>query len=588
LQDPKKFGLPITPDRDQRLGEQKHPTLIQGIVPACACALQRFRAACCVPPRSGRFQSSGNYERNIGVITRQEILNEMGRDTRPWDVLIIGGGATGLGTAVEAASRGYRTLLVERFDFAKGTSSRSTKLVHGGVRYLEQLNITLVSDALRERGHMLRNAPHLVHDQQFVVPAYSYASLPYYGFGLKVYEWLSGKLSLGGSEMLSARTTLERLPGIRREGLRGGILYHDGQFDDSRYAIALLRTLQGLGGTAINYVEAVGLLENSGKVAGIKARDAESGEEFDLPAKCVVNACGVFVEGTLSMDRQKHNQLLSVSQGTHFVLPKSLLPGDTALMIPKTADGRVLFAIPWHGATIVGTTDESVGGATVEPRAMNSEKNFLLEHIGRYFGSRPRAEEILSVWSGLRPLVKKGNAKTSKLSRDHTILVSPTGLITVTGGKWTTYRRMGFDTVNRACEVANLPKAPSRTLELKLHGWTTENAGDSSWENVYGSDLPLLRSLSAEKPELDALLHPRLPFSMREVVWAARYEMARTVEDVLARRTRALFLDARAAIEAAPMVTALLAAELQKDGQWQKRQLADFRAVASGYIYEEC
>jgi glycerol-3-phosphate dehydrogenase len=521
------------------------------------------------------------------VITRQGILNDLGSSAQPWDVLVIGGGATGLGTAVEAASRGYRTLLVERFDFAKGTSSRSTKLVHGGVRYLEQLNITLVSDALRERGHMLRNAPHLVHDQQFVVPAYSYSSLPYYGFGLKVYEWLSGKLSLGHSEILSARSTIEKLPGIRRERLRGGILYHDGQFDDSRYAIALLRTLQDLGGTAINYVEAVGLLENVGKVCGIKARDAETGAEFDVQAKAVINACGVFVESTLSMDHQKHDQLVAVSQGTHFVLPQSFLPGKTALMIPKTADGRVLFAIPWHGATIVGTTDESVERATVEPRAMNSEKSFLLEHIQRYFGHLPRPEEILSVWSGLRPLVKKGHAKTSKLSRDHTILVSPTGLITVTGGKWTTYRRMGFDTINRACEVAGLPKAFSRTLDLKLHGWTMDSSGnESGWENVYGSDLPALRALSAQNPELDAMMHPMLPFRMREVVWAARYEMARTVEDVLARRTRALFLNARAAMEAAPAVATLLASELKQDENWRQKQLAGFMAVAKGYICE--
>jgi glycerol-3-phosphate dehydrogenase len=521
------------------------------------------------------------------VITRQEILNQLGSNAKPWDVLVIGGGATGLGAAVEAASRGYRTLLVERFDFSKGTSSRSTKLVHGGVRYLEQLNITLVSDALRERGHMLRNAPHLVHDQQFVVPAYSYASLPYYGFGLKVYEWLSGKLSLGRSEMLSARSTAEKLPGIRREGLRGGILYHDGQFDDSRYAIALLRTLQDLGGTAINYVEAVGMLENGGKICGIKARDAETGAEFDLPAKSVINACGVFVEGTLSMDNKKHDQLLAVSQGTHFVLPQSFLPGNTALMIPKTADGRVLFAIPWHGATIVGTTDELVNGATAEPRAMDSEKNFLLDHIQRYFGQSPQPDEILSVWSGLRPLVKKGHAKTSKLSRDHTILVSSAGLITVTGGKWTTYRRMGFDTINRACDVAGLPKAPSRTLDLKLHGWTMDRTTDEAgWENVYGSDLAAVRALSTDNPELAALLHPRLPFRMREVVWAARYEMARTVEDVLARRTRALFLDARAAMEAAPAVATLLAKELKLDKSWREKQLVEFLGIAKGYICE--
>jgi glycerol-3-phosphate dehydrogenase len=503
-------------------------------------------------------------------------------------VLVIGGGATGLGAAVEAASRGYRTLLVERSDFAKGTSSRSTKLVHGGVRYLEQMNLTLVTDALRERGHMLRNAPHLVHDQQFVVPAYSFTSLPYYGFGLKVYELLSGKLSFGRSEILSAKSTLERLPGLTGEGLRGGILYHDGQFDDARYAISLVRTLQNLGGVAINYVEAVGLTQEGGKTVGIQARDCEEGAVFEVRAKVVINACGVFAEDTLSLEHHGRESLLAVSQGTHFVLPHSFLAGSTALMIPKTADGRVLFAIPWHGSTIVGTTDVAVDRASTEPRPLAVEKRFILDHIERYFGQRPAADQVMSIWSGLRPLVKKAGVKTSQLSRDHTILVSPTGVITVTGGKWTTYRRMGFDTINRASEVASLPKAPSRTLELKIHGWTTEPfAGASAWEQVYGSDLPGLQALSASDAALDAPLHPRLPFKAREVVWAARNEMARTVEDILARRTRALFLDALAAMEAAPAVARLLAKELNRGELWIAKNTADFIDVAQGYVYRE-
>ena len=519
---------------------------------------------------------------------REEILRQLGRQTEPWDVLVIGGGASGLGAAVEAASRGYRTLLVERFDFAKGTSSRSTKLAHGGVRYLEQLNLTLVVDALRERGHMLRNAPHLVHDLSFVVPAYSYLSLPYYGFGLKVYERLSGSLSLGPSQFLSAKITLEKLPGLQQDGLRGGILYHDGQFDDARYAIALLRTFQDLGGTAINYVEAIGVLRRGGKAIGIQAQDREDGAAFDLQAKVLINACGVSAEDIRAMDGAQRGSLLALSQGTHLVLPHSFLAGDTALMIPKTADGRVLFAIPWHGAIIVGTTDEPVKRASAEPRALRSEKRFLLDHITRYFGRTPDATEILSVWSGLRPLVRKGGGKTSQLSRDHTILVSPSGLVTVTGGKWTTYRRMGQDAVDRACEVALLPKRPSRTLELKLHGWVEDSAAAvPEWERVYGSDLPILQALSREDAALDAPLHPRLPFRLREVVWAARHEMARTVEDVLARRTRALFLDARAAIEAAPVVASLLARELHRSEEWMQKDLASFTELAQGYIYQE-
>ncbi len=517
---------------------------------------------------------------------RSEILHALGQEAGPWDVLIIGGGATGLGSAVEAASRGYRTLLVERFDFAKGTSSRSTKLVHGGVRYLEQMNITLVLDALRERGHMLRNAPHLVHDLSFVVPAFSYFSLPYYGFGLKMYERLSGKFSFGASKLLSRERTLAMLPGVAADGLRGGILYHDGQFDDARYVVSLLRTFQDLGGTAINYVEAVGLLQEGGKTVGIRARDCEGDQPFDLHAKVVINASGVFTEEILAMDGMARGSLLAVSQGSHFVLPHTFLPGGAAMMIPKTADGRVLFAIPWHGVTLVGTTDEAVLRTSTEPRSLASERKFLFEHITRYFGRRPQPEEILSVWSGLRPLVREGDGKTSKLSRDHKVLVSKSGLVTVTGGKWTTYRRMGQDAVDHAVGVAGLAKTPSRTMELKLHGWTDQPAAVES-DRVYGSDLPLLQKLSDDDPALGALLHPRLPYRLREVVWAVRHEMARTVEDVLARRTRALFIDAQAAMEAAPSVAILLAKELNRDDAWREKDLVQFLDVAQGYLYRE-
>jgi glycerol-3-phosphate dehydrogenase len=515
---------------------------------------------------------------------RAEILRRLG-EAAVWDVLVIGGGATGLGAAVEAASRGYRTVLIERTDFAKGTSSRSTKLVHGGVRYLEQMNITLVMDALRERGLMLANAPHLVHDLSFVVPIFGLLDLPYYGFGLKVYELLSGKLSLGPSHMLSQKETLAMLPGVRREGLRGGVLYHDGQFDDARYAVSLMRTLEELGGVAINYVEATGLIERNGKLVGVHVRDVESDTRFDLQAKVVVNATGVFTEQVLAMDGDRET-LLAVSQGTHFVLPESFLASTHAMMIPKTSDGRVLFAIPWHGATVVGTTDEAVERSSTEPRAMASERSFLIEHIGKYMGRRPRAEEILSVWSGLRPLVRKGGGATSKLSRDHTILVRPSGLVTVTGGKWTTYRRMGEDTINRAAEVGGLRKEPSRTASLRLHGWTREVVATES-ERVYGSDLPLLQELSVKDPALDVPIHPELPYRMREVVWAARHEMARTVEDVLARRTRALFLNARAALEASSAVADVLTRELGRSETWKLRDLEAFSSVAHGYIYEE-
>jgi len=519
---------------------------------------------------------------------RESKLAQLRFSSRVWDVLVIGGGATGLGAAVEAASRGYKTVLVERLDFAKGTSSRSTKLVHGGVRYLEQMNVRLVLDALQERGRMLSNAPHLCHDLGFVVPAYSLALLPYYGIGLKLYDWLSGRLSLGSSQLLSATATRQKLPGVVEKDLRGGILYHDGQFDDARYAMALVRTLSDLGGVALNYMEAIGFMEENKRVAGVYATDRETGERFRIQAKAVINATGVFAEETLRLQGSADQTLLSVSQGTHMVLPASYLPGDHALMVPKTADGRVLFAIPWHGHTLVGTTDVEAELPVVEPRPMQDEKKFLLDHIERYLGRRPAPDEILSIWSGLRPLVRQGSQATSKLSRDHTILVAPSGLITVTGGKWTTYRRMGEDAIDRAMHVAGLAHTTSTTATMKLHGAEPMTAQPANaWERVYGSDLAAVQALGAERPELDELLHPRLPFRMREVVWAARMEQARTTEDVLARRTRALFLDARAALEAAPAVSALLARELGRDAAWEERDLESFKTLAKGYLYEQ-
>ena len=522
-------------------------------------------------------------------LSREETLHQISASDYNCDVLVIGGGATGLGAAVESASRGYRTLLIERDDFAKGTSSRSTKLVHGGVRYLEQFNIALVLEALRERGYMLRNAPHLVHKLSFVVPAYSYGSLPYYGLGLKLYERLSGPLSLGKSEMLSAKATQDILPTISPSGLKGGILYWDGQFDDARYAIALMRTLQDLGGFALNYMGAQRLIQKKGRIAGVVAKDYDSGEESEIKAKVVINATGVFTDDIRHMDDASTSPILTVSQGTHFVLSSGFLPGKNALMIPRTADGRVLFAIPWHCRVVVGTTDEPVAKISTEPRSLELERNFLSEHIRHYIGKQLRAEDVLSMWSGLRPLVKRaGGGKTSALSRDHTIFISASGLVTVTGGKWTTYRKMGEDTINLAAQTAGLAAAPSRTSHLKLHGWTEHRDPAASESDLqYGSDLPAIEAYAAEDARWNTLLHPRLPYRYREVLWAVRSEMARTVEDALARRTRALFLDARAAIEAAPAVAQLMARELQRDESWAAQSLTQFQQIADGYIYRD-
>jgi glycerol-3-phosphate dehydrogenase len=503
-----------------------------------------------------------------------------------WDCLVIGGGATGLGTAVEAASRGLRTLLVEKTDFAKGTSSRATKLAHGGVRYLEQGNISLVREALRERGLMLKNAPHLAHPLKFVIPAYRLWEIPFYGIGLGIYDLLSGKLSLGRSKPLSASETIRQLPTVEQNHLRGGVSYFDGQFDDARLATTLAHTLADLGGQVANYVELIQLAKKNDKITGAILRDRESGIELEVSARVVVNATGVFVDSVRKMDEPGSAKMLAVSQGAHLVLAKDFLPGTTALMVPKTSDGRVLFGIPWHDRLILGTTDGEVPEAVEEPRIQDHEISFILSEASRYLAKDPTESDVLSCYAGLRPLVKAGHASsTAGLSREHTLVVSPSGLVTITGGKWTTYRRMGEDCVNRVTQIGGFSPAPSRTATLPLHGSSTgaETFSPPAHLAVYGSDRSKVEELAASAAGLGDLIHVRLPYLQAEVVWAAREEMARTVEDVLGRRTRALLLDSAAATEAAAKVAEILARELHRDTSWQKQQIEAFRSLAKVY-----
>lgn len=505
-------------------------------------------------------------------------------DRTPWDIIVIGGGATGLGAAVDAAGRGYRTLLLEQHDFAKGTSSRSTKLIHGGVRYLQQGNVSLVLEALRERGLLIRNAPHLVHNLSFVVPLYDWWEGPFYGIGLKLYDMLAGKLGLGPSQLLSREETLARIPTVEPAGLKGGVVYHDGQFDDARLAVALARTLDDLGGTPLNYVRVTGLVKEHGLVTGITALNEESGEEFELPARVVVNATGVFTDDMRRLDEPDCDPLIVPSQGVHLVLDRSFLPGDSAIMVPHTDDGRVLFAVPWHNRVIVGTTDTPVGSTPLEPRPLPEEIEFLLAHAARYLTRDPAPDDVLSVFAGLRPLVQSGKGgTTASLSRDHTLLISNSGLVTITGGKWTTYRHMGEETVTAAAAVAGLAERPPVTQELRVHGWS-EDRKKGMAGGEYGSDAVEVERLVAENPAWGTRLHPRLPYRGVDVIWGVRREYARTVEDVLARRTRALFLDARASMEMAPAVAQLMAAELGRDSVWEKAQVDTYRLLAAGYL----
>jgi len=520
------------------------------------------------------------------AVNRADLWRKAG-EAGEWDFVIVGGGATGLGTAVEAASRGYRTLLLEAHDFAKGTSSRSTKLVHGGVRYLKQGNVKLVLEALRERGRMLRNAPHLAHRQTFIVPAYSYLDLPFYGAGLTLYDVLAGREGLGRSRLLSRQRAIDALPGVVTDGLRGGILYYDGQFDDARFAIALLRTFLDLGGVALNYAPVTGLLKTNGIVRGVLTRDEESGEQAAITAKIVVNATGIFSDSLRRMDDPETQPMLTVSQGTHFVLPRHFLPGDAALMIPKTSDGRVLFAIPWHDRVVVGTTDNPVPSPAYEPQALKDERAFLATNIRRFLGKQPQAGDVLSMWSGQRPLVQQADkGTTAAISRDHTVVFSRSKLVTVTGGKWTTYRKMAQDVIEKSEPLAGLPKGRSVTADLNLHGWSIDHTAADEWQKTYGSDLVELNRMAENEEELSQRLHPRLPFRKVEIVWAARYEMARSIEDVLARRTRALFLDAAASLEAAPEAARLLARTLGRDEQWQEQQVSAFRRVSQNYLWD--
>lgn len=520
-------------------------------------------------------------------LRREDVLREIS-STKEWDVVIIGGGATGLGAAVDASSRGYKTLLLEAHDFAKGTSSRSTKLVHGGVRYLQQGNVKLVLEALRERGRLLRNAPHLVHRLPFVIPAYERWEIPFYGIGLTVYDLLAGRESMGRSRIVSAAAVVNALPTVRREGLKGGIVYYDGQFDDARLAITLLRTFDDLGGTALNYSPVTALLKTEDNVRGVKASDLETGTVIEVAARAVINATGIFADRVRQMDEPGASPVVTASQGTHFVLDRQFLPSDSAMMIPRTSDRRVLFAIPWHAAVVVGTTDDPVPQPELEPQAMGDERAFLIQHVERFLGRRPETGEVLSVWSGQRPLVRQqGEASTAAISRDHTVLISSSQLITIIGGKWTTYRKMGEDVVNQAAQIAKLKPAASRTVNLRLHGATDGIESRNEWERVYGADLPLLDKIATPDSELDKPLHPLLPFRRAEVVWAARNEMARRLEDVLARRTRALFLNARASMEAAPLAAHLLAQELGRDVEWERQQIAEYEQLAEQYIWKQ-
>lgn len=518
-------------------------------------------------------------------MNRDALLQRVLEHRAPWDIAVVGGGATGIGIAVDAASRGYQVALLEQSDFGKGTSSRSTKLVHGGVRYLQQGNISLVMEALKERGLLLQNAPHLVHDLQFIVPNYLWWEAPFYGVGLKVYDMLAGKYGFGPSQVLSREEVLERIPTLEQEGLRGGVKYHDGQFDDSRLLINLAQTAVEQGACLLNYSKVTGVIKDEeGMAAGLEFRDEETGQDYSLEARCVVNATGPFCDELRRRDDPDATPLIAPSQGVHIVLPREFLPRDTAIMVPHTRDGRVMFAIPWHGHVVVGTTDTPIMTVSLEPKPLDQEVDFIIDTASDYLARRPSRSDILSVFTGIRPLVKAGGASsTAALSRDHTIQISRSGLLTITGGKWTTYRKMAEDCVEHAIVLARLTERPCITKDLRIHGFCRQ-ANPSGDFSIYGSDAAGLNELTIEHPELASPLSEALPIRGAQIVWAIRHEMARTLDDVLTRRTRALYLNAKAALAIAPKVAHLMASELKRDESWERAQLAGFNEISMNFI----
>lgn len=489
-----------------------------------------------------------------------EVLTTRSQEEYVWDVIVIGGGATGLGSAVDAASRGLKVLLLEGHDFAKGTSSRATKLAHGGVRYLAQGNFSLVREALEERGRMLLNAPNLVKPLAFVIPVRNVFQKLFYWFGLKMYDMLAGKLGVGPTTMMKKNEVLRTVPTISQHKLGGGVRYFDAQFDDARLAIALMKTLHKLGGMAVNYLPVTGFVKQGDKVAGVKARDFFSGSEFSFKAKAVINATGVWVDEIRKMDSAETKPMLSPSQGVHVVVDQHFYPSKEALLVPKTSDGRVLFVVPWLGKTLIGTTDTPRKDSPWEPDALPEEVDFILQTAGQYLANAPTRADVRSVFVGLRPLVSAGDEKqsTKSISREHTVITSSSGLVTITGGKWTTYRSMAEEVIDLVCEQQGWANKPTRTRHLRLE-----------------DDLPMKKPGSA--------LHENLDINQAEIAQAVLEEMAVTIEDVLARRSRALFLDSAAALDCMNEVRFVLQNELRYTDEELDRQEADFRRLVAQY-----
>ncbi len=504
-----------------------------------------------------------------------------------FDFIVIGGGASGAGIVLEAVSRGYSAALFEKSDFVKSTSSKSTKLVHGGVRYLAQGDLALVREACVERGLLLRNAPHLVRNQSFIIPAYGLFDEILYTAGLKIYDMMAGKYSLGRSRRISRKEVISRLPSVSEKNLSAGILYYDGQFDDSRLAINVLQTAAGLGAVALNYAPVEDLTKDiNGRLDGVRVLDILTGNRYDIKGRVIINATGVFADEIMQLDNPGKKSIIRPSQGTHLVVENSFLPGNDAVMIPRTDDGRVLFAVPWHGKVVLGTTDTPIEQGSLEPVALEEEIDFILATAARYLKKTPRRDDVLSIFAGLRPLAAEidgKNSKTKEISRSHKIFISKSGLMTMIGGKWTTFRKMGEDLVTKAETVNGWSRTRSQTRKLRIRGYVdSPDMNDPLY--VYGSDKDGLMELVKNGHNMGDILSESLQVIRAQVVWAVREEMAVNVEDVLSRRTRCQLLDAGESLRMAPEVARIMAQETGRDDQWISEQAAAYREVTLNYM----
>ena len=511
--------------------------------------------------------------RNDSIVKLNKVLE--------WDIVIIGGGASGLGIAVDASKRGYKTLLLEKHDFGKGTSSRSTKLIHGGVRYLQNGDITLVIESLKERGILKRNAPHLVQDLSFVIPTYDWWASPFYGIGMKIYDMMAGKLGLGKSVIISKGETEKLIPNVNKKGLRGGVIYHDGQFDDSRMAITLALSANPKKTALLNYCNVDGLIKKNNEIVGLSFTDSINSKKYQVKSKVVINATGVFAEDIIRMDQPQIKKMIQPSQGVHIVLEKKFLKSKHAILIPQTSDGRVLFAVPWKNYVVVGTTDTQIKNASEEPKPLKEEIDFILKNASKYMTIKPKKDDIKSVFAGLRPLAATSDKKSTKeVSRSHKIDISPSGLISVLGGKWTTYRKISEDAIDTAISINKLKKKKCKTKKTKLFGYK-KKVDFSDPMHVYGSLKKKVESLGGIDDNNS--LSTKFYITNNIIEWSIIHEMALTLEDILARRTRCIFLDSNESKLIAPNVAKKMAEVLEKDQEWIDTELKKFNKLIKNY-----